>query len=199
MPIAGCGNKLPQHRRKKQDDDGGRERYEQKHARMLARVTSTSEAIGDPRHFARATSMAINVEKATLSYNDFVAQYLRPLKPCIINGLAGDWPATREWTQLEGDHKVPRLSALKELFGKSSACITLCNRRNANGDAVQIDIPVSEFIDVLESKSSSDEFSTADLPYLKDFHFMRAGDSVKQFYTVPRFFEGTLFIPSSQL
>ena len=38
------------------------------------------------------------VDASTLSYEEFVERYEKPLKPVILTGLTNDWPATSKWT-----------------------------------------------------------------------------------------------------
>jgi hypothetical protein len=136
----------------------------------------------------------VPAENADLPYNVFLERYLRPLKPCIISGLAEKWPAFTECTQFDGDLRVPRFTALRELFGTYSGCITLCNRKDENNEAIQSEISVSDFIDILDSKRCVENISLADKPYLKDFHFMRVNVSLSQPCTVPIFFQGMPFV-----
>jgi hypothetical protein len=126
----------------------------------------------------------IPVIKADVSYKIFLDEYLRPLKPCIISGLTDGWAAAKEWTISDrSTGKLnPNLSILEEIFGKYECCVTFCDETDANGDTVQREMSVSQFIDQQNSRKT----------YLKDFHFMRVDPFVKQPYSVPKFFQGNI-------
>jgi hypothetical protein len=114
-----------------------------------------------------------------ISYTTFHARFLRPLQPCLITGLAETWPATRNWTCR--DPLVPKFAALKAAFGDVAACITFCDQLDGNGDPIQRDMSVCEFIDAVLTAPGK--------RYLKDFHFCH---HLPPPYSVPEFFQGSL-------
>ena len=131
-----------------------------------------------------AGERGISVIKADVSYKVFLDDYLRPLKPCIISGLTDVWTAAKEWTIRDSStgKLIPNFSILKEIFGKYECCVTFCDETDANGDIVQREMSVLQFIDQQNSRKT----------YLKDFHFMRANPSIKQPYSVSKFFQGNI-------
>jgi hypothetical protein len=127
-----------------------------------------------------------------ISYDDFLDTFLRPLKPCIITGLTKDWPAAYEWTTHNSTtgKSIPSFSILKDIFGASEGCVTMCEEIDTNGDATVRQTQVSQFIDEF---SRNLENGTTRKTYLKDFHFMRVSHSLNAApYTVPKFFQGNL-------
>ena len=128
----------------------------------------------------------IPVIDANISYKQFLDDFLRPLKPCLINGLTKDWLAAAKWTTTDSatGELIPDYAALNETFGDYPACITFCDELDVNGEAVQREMQVSQFITDIVSASTSHK------RYLKDFHFMRANTSLTPPYSVPKFFRG---------
>ena len=125
---------------------------------------------------------------ASLPYPAFLNAFLRPLKPCIVTGLADNWPASNAWTRRDPltTELVPDYGALRAAFGKFTACITFCGEGDdANSDARQRDMSVAQFIDDMTTQSPQKR-------YLKDFHFMRVTQQSPPPYTVPNFFQGIL-------
>jgi hypothetical protein len=128
----------------------------------------------------------IPVIEKDVSYQVFLNEYLRPLEPCIISGLTDEWTASKEWTighPLTGE-LIPNFSKLKQAFGEYGCCVTFCNETDSNGETVQREMSVVQFIDSIH------EHNTTQKTYLKDFHFMRVNPSLKPPYLVPKFFEG---------
>lgn len=126
----------------------------------------------------------IPVIKADVSYKLFLDEFLRPLKPCIISGLTDRWDGAKEWTMLDSStgKLIPNFSIVREIFGKYECCVTFCDETDASGDVIQRKMSVSQFIDQQKSRKT----------YLKDFHFMRVNPSLKQPYSVPKFFHGNI-------
>ena len=126
-----------------------------------------------------------------ISYDDFLDTFLRPLKPCIITGLTKDWPAAYEWTTHNSatGKSIPNLSLLKDVFGASEGCVTMCEEIDTNGDATVRETHVSQFIDEFSRNLKN---GTTRKTYLKDFHFVRVTRSPNAPYTVPKFFQGNL-------
>lgn len=126
----------------------------------------------------------IPVIKADVSYKLFLDEYLRPLKPCIISGLTDRWEGAKEWTRLDSStgKLIPNFSILRQIFGKYECCVTFCDETDASGDVIQRKMSISQFIDQQKSRKT----------YLKDFHFMRVNPSLKQPYSVPKFFQGNM-------
>ena len=137
----------------------------------------------------------IPVIDGNISYQQFLNEYLRPLKPCIISGLTEGWAAAKEWTvtDVATGILVPNFSILKQLFGDFDGCVTFCGEEDANGDAVQRDMPISQFIDDIQLTVHGGLFNSTRKTYLKDFHFMRVNPSIKQPYSVPIFFQGSIY------
>ena len=128
-----------------------------------------------------AGERGISVIKADISYKVFLDEYLRPLKPCIISGLTDGWTAAKEWTIRDSSTgtSIPNFSILKETFGKYECCVTFCDEADANGDIVQREMPILQFINQQNSRKT----------YLKDFHFMRVKNpSINQRYSVSKSF-----------
>jgi len=126
----------------------------------------------------------IAIVHAKIEYKKFLDDFLRPLEPCLIDGLTEDWIAAKEWvTEKETGQVVPNLTALKETFGEYTGCVTFCDQTDINGETVQKDMKVSEFIELISPLKSEKR-------YLKDFHFMRVNSSLPKPYTVPKFFKG---------
>lgn len=128
----------------------------------------------------------IPVIEKDVSYRVFLNDYLRPLEPCIISGLTDEWTTSREWTSedsLTGE-LIPNFSKLKQVFGEYECCVTFCDETDSNGETVQREMSVAQFIDSIH------EHNTTRKTYLKDFHFMRVNSSPKPPYSAPKFFEG---------
>ena len=122
-----------------------------------------------------------------LPYPAFLDTFLRPLKPCIITGLANSWPAFHEWTRRDPltTELGPDYDVLTAAFGKFAANITFCDEHeNGNGDARQREMSVAQFIDDITTTQSPQK------RYLKDFHFMRVSQQLPPPYAVPIFFQG---------
>ena len=119
-------------------------------------------------------------------YQAFLNEFLRPLKPCIVSGLTEEWPATNRWTTIDPSTGtlIPNFSHLNDIFGKYECCITFCNEKDSNGNPIQKEMSVSEFINSILAHETSDK------QYLKDFHFMRINPSLPTPYSVPEFFQG---------
>ena len=134
----------------------------------------------------------IPIIDANTEYKDFLDRYLRPLKPCIVSGLTGRWSAAKEWTKLDSDTGtlVPNFSALKETFGEHRGCVTFCEETDSNGDAIQREMSVSQFLD--NFAKNYEDSGASRKTYLKDFHFMRVNRSLISPYSVPKFFQGHL-------
>lgn len=128
----------------------------------------------------------IPVIDANISYKQFLDDFLRPLKPCLITGLTKNWLAATKWTTTDSatGELIPDYAALKETFGDYPACITFCDEKDINGETVQQEMRVSQFITDIVSASNSHK------RYLKDFHFMRVNTSLTPPYSVPKFFRG---------
>jgi len=120
-------------------------------------------------------------------YAFFLDNYLRPLKPCILTGLAEKWPASKDWTDTDRNsgNLIPNFSNLKKLYGRYDGCVTFCSEHDSNGDAIQRLISVSKFINTITSNTQSQKI------YLKDFHFIRVNPSLPPPYSVPRILQGT--------
>jgi len=131
----------------------------------------------------------IPVIDRSIDYKEFLDDFLRPLKPCLITGLTQDWPAAREWVTKDSssDDLSPDYETLKTTFGQYTGCITFCGQKDRNEETIQKEMTVAEFIDSISSSKSEKR-------YLKDFHFMRVNPSLPKPYTVPKFFEGITFI-----
>lgn len=134
----------------------------------------------------------IPIIDANVSYQDFLDSFLRPLTPCLLSGLTEGWPAARDWATFDSTlgQLVPNFSVLKALFGEYSGCVTFCDETDANGDTVQREISVAEFIDSISSNDGRDLITSSRKTYLKDFHFMRVKSYTKQPYSVPLYFQG---------
>ena len=124
------------------------------------------------------------------SYTQFLDDFLRPLRPCIIvSGLTEEWPSTKRWT-IQDPSKgqlIPNYRTLEEDFGEYEGCITFCDETDSNGETVQREMLVSQYID------SITRHETTRKTYLKDFHFMRVNPSLKPPYSVPKFFQGIIY------
>jgi hypothetical protein len=136
--------------------------------------------------------LGLPIIDANVSYQDFQDQFLRPLKPCIFLGLTEGWPAARDWTTVDSTsgELIPNFQALKDAFGKYDGCVTFCDETDVNGDAVQQEMPITQFIDGILPAVDNSTRKT----YLKDFHFMRFKTSATQPYTVPQYFQGRTFL-----
>jgi hypothetical protein len=130
---------------------------------------------------------AIPVVRGDISYTQYLARYLRPLKPCLVSGLTEGWAAAREWTCRDPatEKMIPNFSHLREIFGAESGCITFCDETDPYGELIQQYLPISSFIDSLDRDTSRKT-------YLKDFHFMRHLRKLP--YLVPKFLAGTVFV-----
>jgi len=128
----------------------------------------------------------IPVIEKDLSYQVFLNAYLRPLEPCIISGLTDEWTASKEWTIEDSStgELIPNFSKLKHVFGECGCCVTFCDETDSNGETVQREMSVAQFIDSIQEHDATRK------TYLKDFHFMRVNTSLKPPYSVPKFFEG---------
>src|SRR5277367_3265255 len=124
-----------------------------------------------------ANSRVIPVVGPDITYHEFLDRFLRPLKPCIITGLTKDWRSAEEWTTIDPilEHLVPNFTALRDTFGTYNGCITLCNVLDVNGDSIQREMPVAQFVD--EFSRNIDEGKSSKT-YLKDFHFMRVNQAL---------------------
>jgi hypothetical protein len=134
----------------------------------------------------------IEVLSPDISFKEFLDGYLRPLKPCIVSDVAQGWSAAEKWTRIDSHTRtlIPKFSVLKECFGEYSGCVTCCNETDGNGDAVQRDMSVQQFIDDILANSKYDFFNSSRKTYLKDFHFMRVNPSLPPPYDVPLYFQG---------
>jgi hypothetical protein len=135
----------------------------------------------------------IPVINKNVSYQVFLDTFLRPLKPCIVSGLQDDWSAAKEWTTWDSstNNLIPNFSTLKDVFGEYQCCVTFCDETDSNGDTIQQEMPVSQFIDDIHQK---DFITSTRKRYLKDFHFMRVNASLKSPYSVPNFFQGSSLV-----
>jgi hypothetical protein len=136
----------------------------------------------------------IPVVSSDISYSYFLNHFLRPLKPCLVSGLTEGWSAAIEWTTVDPltAALIPNFSALRARFGSFNGCVTFCATKDSNGDALQEDMLISQFIDNVSSNSHENLFTSTTRRYLKDFHFMRVNPSLKSPYSVPIFFQGIL-------
>jgi hypothetical protein len=133
---------------------------------------------------------------ANVSYQEFLDRFLRPLKPCLLSGLTEGWPAARDWTTFDSElgQLVPDFAVLKDSFGEYRGCVTFCDETDSNGDAVQREMSVAEFIDSISPHSDKHLITASRKTYLKDFHFMRVKSHTKQPYSVPLYFQGSALL-----
>src|SRR5271155_4239089 len=124
-----------------------------------------------------------------ISYKQFLDEFLRSLKPCLVSKVTEGWSAVKQWTTLDPatPELIPNFSALEKVFGDYHGCITFCGETDTNGDAIQREMSVSQFIDNFHSNYNHDFFNSTRKSYLKDFHFMRVNPSMKSPYSVPKF------------
>src|SRR5271170_87164 len=104
-----------------------------------------------------------------ISYTQFLEDYLRPLRPCIVSGLTEEWLSAKRWTILNQStgQLIPNFRTLEEDFGEYGCCITFCDETDSNGETIQREMSVSQYIDSITRHESTRK------TYLKDFHFMR--------------------------
>lgn len=103
------------------------------------------------------------------SYRDFLERQLLPNEPCIITGLADDWPALREWATPAGEADW---AALAKLSGSLEVSAVDCSIPEAS--------PQRETLGVLLAAWMRGERRAC---YVKDWHLaLRVGQT---FYTTP--------------
>ncbi|KAG5897000.1 hypothetical protein JTB14_010752 [Gonioctena quinquepunctata] len=119
------------------------------------------------------------VKYASLTYNDFLKNYMLPNIPCIIKGVTESWNSSKLW--LTG--KEPNFKYLKDKYGGYGVTVYKCWERYYNSQK-SYTLTFSEYLKYFEACRNQNFLQK--LEYLKNWHLpLRSKD---KFYDVPILF-----------
>ena len=132
----------------------------------------------------------------SLDYHDFVSTYMMTNQPVLIDGIAEQWGATREWVMhvLHDDDGVavstgskPNLHRLEELFGQDLAPVYVQSRAGFTINRPRKDdMTLSEYAQWWERHHGMQD--NGDLLYLKDWKFVAIHKDYDAYYEWPEYF-----------
>jgi hypothetical protein len=135
-----------------------------------------------------------------LSYDDFVCRYMQPNLPVIIQGLAEDWRATREWTMDNSDEAAvgaraeqplsPNVQYLSANFGQDAVKVMEQPHPGLGPmRPIERETTIAEFARYWEGHHSADpgDEEHASILYLKDYKFVANHPNYRA-YEWPHFF-----------
>jgi len=156
---------------------------------------STTAAAG-----GRYRSVAVR-DAATLSYDDFVSQFMGPGVPVLLRGVADRWPAARLWAAPGGGVDV---AALERAAAGGGHVAATDSARRLGGCGETREVPLGAYARWWRARGTSAsavadgggggggelECAPGAVWYLKDWHLAaeRAARRVPPFYTPPPFF-----------
>lgn len=99
-----------------------------------------------------------------LSYDEFLKEYMEPLRPVLIRGVASQWRAARDWVLSDGSINLDFLS---QGFGDSKVSVADTITSRGYGEAHTEVMALRDYLawwrDQQEDKGAL---------YLKDWHFV---------------------------
>ena len=138
-----------------------------------------------------------------LTYRAFVSRYMKPNRPVILQGLAEDWKATKEWTTTvvvdHNNQRVPNVEHLRALFGNDRVQVMEQDGPGFGPTRPTVrEMSLAEYADYWNAyhhhhgttkNENSSSSTTPPMPvlYLKDYKFVVAHPSC-QVYEWPSFF-----------
>ncbi|KAK2078094.1 hypothetical protein QBZ16_003962 [Prototheca wickerhamii] len=149
-------------------------------------TTTTSPAEPDVRHAGLARVDVRHCDE--LSYEAFVEEYMIPLKPVLIEGVARGWRSMEEWV-CPSDGSID-LGFLAARFGESEVCVTDTSGTDGYGEGASRTMRLSDYVHWWRSRGScGDQAGGAgsESLYVKDWHFA-AEHPEYQAYTCPTYF-----------
>ena len=122
------------------------------------------------------------------TYEEFLENYLRPNKPCLISpDLIHSWPATRLWTSTSQSSSdaikpTPNWDYLLDNYGDETVIVAKCGSRSFS-DQERLDLPLREVIELWKSGKGEGL-------YVKDWHLAKVvrERGKERFYEIPDIF-----------
>ena len=139
-------------------------------ATSLHMTTTASPAEPKERHAGLARVDVRHCDE--LSYEAFVTEYMTPLKPVLIEGVARGWRSMEEWV-CPSDGSID-LDFLAARFGESEVCITDTSGTDGYGEGASRIMRLSDYVHWWRTRDScGDQAGGAgsESLYVKDWHF----------------------------
>jgi hypothetical protein len=124
-----------------------------------------------------------------LSYDQFEHAYMRPNRPVVIQGLAEQWNASKEWICQRNDKVEPNLAHLSARFGTEAVHVFEQSRAGFTASRpIRTAMTLADYADWWEEhRASSDSADERQLLYLKDWTF-RSSHPACDVYRCPHYF-----------